>query len=394
MTGLWILNGFCALAGLIWWTRHQLVNSEQRDGQVIRPTNPGPDGPDAPRISVCVAARDEADCIEVCVRSFLAQDYPDFQVIAVNDRSGDATGEILDRIAAEDDRLTVIHVTDLPEGWKGKPHAMHLASQQADGELLLFTDADCHQDSARTLAVTAEEFRRQPHCGMLTMLPELEMVGFWEKLLQPVCSGVMMIWFKPDKVNDPNRSHAYANGAFMLFGRECYDEIGTHEAIKHELQEDMEIAKLVKHNSSGRLVVRRAEGLYRVRMYTNLREICNGWVRIFFGTFHSLPKLIVSFLLVFLMGPVPITTLLLGWFLTGPAATWALIVGAVAMAGQMSLIGRYYHMIRNPLWVGLLYPPASVMACGLLVAAMTRHLPGKEVQWKSTAYTKDDVAKE
>ncbi len=394
MTGLVVLTSFCGLAGLIWWTRHRLVNQELADDAVLRPTDDSGDPASAVRISVCVAAKDEEGCIEICVRSLLAQDYPDFEVIAINDRSDDATGEIIDRIAAEDSRLKAIHVTDLPDGWKGKPHAMHCAAKIATGDLLLFTDADCCQDSTRTLAVAAEEFRHQPHCGMLTMLPQLEMVGFWEQLIQPVCSGVMMIWFKPEKVNDPNRSHAYANGAFMLFSRACYDEIGTHEAIANELQEDMELAKLVKHHSSSRLVVRRGEDLYRVRMYTTLREICRGWIRIFFGTFHSLPKLILSLMLVFLMGPVPIATMLWGYFASpSTAATWAMIVGAIALAGQVTLLVRYYRMIRNPLWMVLLYPPASVLACGLLVGAMTRYLPGREVTWKSTTYARDTEEK-
>ncbi|NIP78703.1 MAG: glycosyltransferase, partial [Gemmatimonadetes bacterium] len=100
-----------------------------------------PPGP-GPRVTVVVAARDEAGHIAPTVHSLLAQDYPDLEVVAVDDRSTDGTGRILDRLAARQPRLRVLHIDTLPPDWLGKNHALHRGAELASGELLLFTDAD------------------------------------------------------------------------------------------------------------------------------------------------------------------------------------------------------------------------------------------------------------
>ncbi len=103
----------------------------------VRPATQG-----LPSVSVIIPARNEERSIEAAVRSHLAQRYPDFEVIAVEDRSSDRTGEILARIAREDPRLTVVAGSDPPPGWLGKPHALHLGAREASGAVLLFADAD------------------------------------------------------------------------------------------------------------------------------------------------------------------------------------------------------------------------------------------------------------
>jgi hypothetical protein len=95
-----------------------------------------------PRLSVVIAARDEAAAVEQALSSVLLQQYPDFEVVVVDDRSTDGTGAILDRMAEREPRLRVVHVDAVPAGWLGKNHALHLGAQGATGELILFTDAD------------------------------------------------------------------------------------------------------------------------------------------------------------------------------------------------------------------------------------------------------------
>ena len=128
---------------------------------------------------------------------------------------------------------------------------------------------------------------------MLSVLPILEMKGFWENVVQPVSGGVMMIWFKPDSVNDPKKRAAYANGAFMMIRREAYEKVGTHEALKDKLNEDMHMALRVKQGGGAVRVVRN-DGLCVVRMYTSLREIVRGWSRIYLGTFGTLGRLLAT----------------------------------------------------------------------------------------------------
>ncbi|MBN1554259.1 MAG: glycosyltransferase [Phycisphaerae bacterium] len=386
-----ILSVLCGLIACIWTTRHIRIAREKRAGTLLSPEHPGPPE-SAPKVSLIVAGKDEEANIETCIRSLLSQDYPDFEVIACNDRGTDATGEILDRLAAEDSRLRVIHVNELPPGWKGKNHALHLASRVASGECLFFTDADCRLTSPRTISVAMRELENRG-VGLLSILPNLAMKGFWENAIQPACSGVMMIWFEPGKVNNPAKKHAYANGAFILMRRDAYDAVGGHEAIRDVLQEDMTLARRVKHAGLGLAVVR-SVGLYDVRMYTSLGQILRGWVRIFFGSFPSVIKLFAPLLLILLMGLLPYATAAVGLSLFGagvaPGCWWlaAGLVGSAAAVLQLSVIFRYYHLIYADPKFFWTYPLGSFIMALILLAAMTKHLPGAKLTWKGTAYRK------
>lgn len=386
-----ILTVLSGMMACIWLLRHVRIAREKRGGVLLSPDDPGPEDP-SPKVSLIVAGKDEQSNIETCVRSLLSQDYPNFDVIACNDRSDDRTGEILDRLAAEDSRLRVIHVRELPPGWKGKNHAVHLASQIATGEYLFFTDADCRLTSPRTISVAMQELTSRG-VGLLSILPNLAMKGFWENTIQPACSGVMMIWFEPNKVNHPAKKHAYANGAFLLMRRDAYDAVGGHEAIRDALQEDMTLARRVKRAGLGLAVVR-SVGLYDVRMYTTLGQILRGWVRIFFGSFPTVGTLFVPLLLILLMGLLPYAVAAVGLSLAGagvaPTGWWwaAGIAGATASGLQLSVILRYYRLIYADPKFFWTYPLGSIIMALILLAAMTKHLPGAKVTWKGTSYRK------
>jgi chlorobactene glucosyltransferase len=386
-----ILLVLCGLTTCIWAIRRVRIERESRGGVLLSPDHPGPPA-DAPNVSLIVAGKDEEANIEACVRSLLAQDYPNFEVIACNDRSDDKTGEILDRLAAEDSRLRVIHVRELPPGWKGKNHALHLASQIAAGDCLFFTDADCRLTSPRTIAVAMQELKTRD-VGLLSILPNLAMKGFWENAIQPACSGVMMIWFEPGKVNNPAKQHAYANGAFILMRRDAYDAVGGHEAIRDVLQEDMTLARRVKKAGLG-LAVARSVGLYDVRMYTSLGQILKGWLRIFFGSFPSVAKLLVPLLLILLVSLFPYAAAVVGISLAAagiaPVNLWwaAGSMGAVASVLQLSVILRYYTLIYAEPKFFWTYPLGGVIMAMILLAAMTKHLPGAKLTWKGTSYRK------
>ena len=226
---------------------------------------------------------------------------------------------------------------------------------------------------------------------LFSILPDLEMNGFWEKTIQPVCSGVMMIWFSPDKVNNPAKPNAYANGAFMLMRREVYQAIGTHEAVKDQVNEDMHMADRIK-KSGKKLRVLRSDGLYTVRMYTSFKQIIRGWSRIFFGTFGTLKRLTISFLLMTVMGLLPYAAALvglLGFHSTGSTA--AMVCGIAGLAGvamQMSVIFRYYRLLGNAGALALTYSMACIITLYIIVISMTKLRRGATVTWKSTTYSK------
>lgn len=382
-----ILTVITSLVSLIWSSRHIKIYKENKNGFILDSDCPGPP-PDAPLISVVVAAKDEEATIESCVRTMLSQDYPNFELIVCNDRSEDRTADIVEKICDEDTRLKLINIEELPEGWCGKNNAMQIGIGASSGEWICMIDADCRQLSSRTLSVALEQ-AISTNTDMLSILPTLEMKGFWENVVQPVCSGVMMIWFDPDKVNSPAHKSAYANGAFILISKDAYEKIGTHEAIKGCINEDMHMASEAKGKGL-RLKVVRSEELYTVRMYTSLKAIIQGWSRIFFGTFGTLKRLVASFALMFCMGPLPYLTAAVGLTLyaTGGSTAWLVagLAGSAAAIIQMSVIFRFYRILQGRPCLFWTYCLGCVITLYAIVKAIGNLRSGAKLVWKNTHY--------
>jgi len=384
-----VLFALSCMVLLVWSSRHFLIALERRKALVLTEQCPGPPEP-APRISVVVAAKDEQDNIEGCVRTMLDQDYPDFEVVVCNDRSEDLTGQIVQAISDENPLLRLVNIEHLPEGWCGKNNAMQTGIASTDGEWICMVDADCRQTSRRTLS-TAMQYASDNNADLLSVLPNLEMKGFWENAIQPVCSGVMMIWFYPDKVNSADKPNAYANGAFMLIKRSAYEAIGTHESVKDQVNEDMHMAARIKQ-AGLRLQVIRNQGLYLVRMYTSLRQIVRGWSRIFYGTFGTVKRLTVSLLVLALMGVVPYVAAAVGFVaLAWPlASSWHLAcgtAGTLAIAMQISVIYRFYALIGARKWLAWTYVIGCAAAMLSVAIALTKLRKGAVLTWRGTSYS-------
>lgn len=384
-----ILLVLASLVSLVWMSRHLKIWREKRNGFLLTAGYAGPPE-NAPLVSVIVAAKDEEENIESCVRSMLDQDYPNFEMIVCNDRSDDNTAAIVERLASEDSRVRLINIEHLPEGWCGKNNAMQNGVAAAKGEWICMIDADCEQTSRRTLS-TAMQYAFDKGSDLLSVLPMLEMKGFWENVVQPVCSGIMMIWFEPDKVNSPNYSNAYANGAFMLMKRTAYEQIGTHEAVKNEVNEDMHMADRVKKAGLNLRVVRN-KGLYKVRMYTSFKQILRGWSRIFFGTFGTLKRLSISLAVLMTMGLLPyiVAGVMLPLAVAGIEPTgWLWACGLAGVAGivlQVSVIYLFYKLIgarKNLAWT---YPIGCVVAIVALIMSLTKLRKGAKLVWRNTSY--------
>ena len=392
-TVLVILIVLGGLSLAVWGSRHLLILAERRRDSLLRADRASGKA-DLPFVSVVVAAKDEAENIETCVRTMLEQDYGDFEMIVVNDRSTDATGEIVRSIAAEDRRLRLIDVEDLPDGWCGKNNAMQRGIAAARGDWICMIDADCRQTSTRSLAA-AMAYALETDADLLSVLPNLEMKGFWENVVQPVCGGIMMIWFSPVKVNDASRGHAYANGAFMLMRRSAYERVGTHEAVKDKVNEDMHLAALVKAAGLKLRVIRNA-GLYLVRMYTSLGEIVRGWGRIFYGTFGTLRRLTVSLAVLVGLGFAPWAAALVGLLAVAAGRPAASLAGACAAVGsaaavmQLSVIYRFYRLIGARSSLAWTYPLGCAVGMASLLVAMGKLRKGSAVVWRNTTYTRGD----
>jgi glycosyltransferase involved in cell wall biosynthesis len=213
-------------------------------------TNPQwdpPPGTKLPSLTIVVPARNEQAAIEAALRSLLALDYPQFEIIAVNDRSTDRTGEIMDRIAAEPSsqgKLRILHVRELPPRWLGKTHAMWLGAQEGSGEWILFTDADCifRADALRR----AIYYAASNSLDHLVLFPTIHMHTVGEQMMvsfpQVAAGFVLRLW----KVRDPNSRHHIGAGAFNMVRREAYTAIGTFEALRLEVIDDLKLGEFVK----------------------------------------------------------------------------------------------------------------------------------------------------
>ncbi|MBI5723234.1 MAG: glycosyltransferase [Planctomycetes bacterium] len=385
-----ILCGLMGLIFLVWISRHLMILSQKRRGFVLGVKSPGPPDP-APPLTVIVAAKDEEENIGPCFKSLLDQDYPNMELIACNDRSTDRTLDILRDLAAKDSRLKVINIDSLPQGWQGKSNAMQIGISQSTGEYVCMLDADCRLTSVRTFSA-AMQYVVGNKVDMLSMLPTLEMKSFWENTVQPVCGGLMMIWFHPDKVNNPSKKAAYANGAFMFMPRKAYQAIGTHEAVKDSLNEDIHLAELVKQKGLNLKVVRNS-GLFVSRMYTSLGGIISGWTRIFYGSFRTFRRIFASLMLLFTMSLLPYLLTILGFVLWGagchPSDGWLYVglAGAAASAMQISVAFHFYAFARGRPIYALTYPLGGLVAFWCLVCAIGKLRKGSTVTWRGTSYT-------
>ena len=381
-TAGWLWFAFTCLVGLVWLRRLKDLARARRD-DVLTPADADAESAELPSISMIVAAKDEQENIGRCVEGLLAQDYPKLQLIFVNDRSTDRTAALIDQAAARDERVTAVHVRELRQGWFGKNNAMREGVQRATGDWLCFSDADCTFESTRLLSASIK-YAMNRKIDFLSVLPRLEASTFWEKVVQPVAGAVLVFWFPPEKVNDPRSSRAYANGAFMLLSRATYDDIGGHEPVKTEVNEDMHMARLAKQAGHALRVVRSA-GMYRVRMYSGFGEIWRGWSRIFYGCFGTLPRLLVSVAFLALFSLSPYVTLLLS-FLAGDAAVAFALAAGAAIIAQQTVLWQFWKLSQLPPYWATTYPLGATICLGMILSAMTKLGGLTATSWRGTKY--------
>ena len=234
---------FFALIALFWLTYGLKVAYGAARLPWLKKFPPASDAA-CPRISLMFAARDEQEKLPGAMATLIAIDYPNLEIIAVDDRSTDATAHILEEFAASHERLKVIHLRDLPAGWLGKPHALQKAYESSTGEYLVFTDADVkfRPDALRRVVTLL----RDQHLEHLTLFGDVERSNFWDTLLITFFGMGFQLVTDSYQVSNPH-SRSYAGiGAFQLLKRSAYETLGTHRRLAMEVVDDMKLGKLVK----------------------------------------------------------------------------------------------------------------------------------------------------
>jgi len=364
--------------------------------QIYSPRSRGPvlsrdtidDVPPSGLVSIIMPAKDEEANVAAALETLLAQDYPDIEIIVVDDRSRDRTAEIVRAAAARDVRVRLVQVRELPPGWFGKPHAMQAGAREARGGWLLFVDADCRQAPHSVRA--AVNFLAKRGGEMLSLWPVLEMHGFWENAIQPVAGSVLVAWFRPAWVNNPRRRAAFANGQYILIRRDTHEALGGHGAVRDEIVEDIALARLAKRRGH-RLWNAIGQDLFTTRMYDSLRAMYKGWTRIYCGAFKSVWRLlgVMTLTCLFTLAPFAALAAAAAAMAAGDSRpfTAALFALALATAALVLVTMRRYFLAgrANP-WYLFFYPPAVVMVMAFQFGAMMRALGLRGVTWRGTTY--------
>lgn len=335
-----------------------------------------------PRVSVVVPACDEEAGVEGALRSLLAQRYPDVQIVAVDDRSSDRTGEVMDRLAAEDDRLAVVHIDALPEGWLGKLNALHRGVAKSNGEWLLFADADAHlgPDTLKKCISHADAHG----VDFVSAIPHIGSAGFLGDVVFNVVTSALCLGVKPWRIPDPRTSTVGATGAFMLVRRTAFERTPGFEWLKLEVADDFGLCLMIKEHD-GRCDMLLGRDEVKIAWYASLAEITSKMQKNFFavtGRF-SVPRIVAQALVMAWLGLYPLAALLLS---APHLAGWPWGVLAVTVAVQLlativasSWTGRPMAPSLLP-WVGF-----ALLSLMMLRAAVVGWRRGG-IEWRGVLY--------
>ena len=355
----------------------------------------------APLVSIVVAARDEADQIAEAVNTFLSQDYPSLEVVVVDDRSTDGTGDILDRLAegapvrAEDPTATgdtadpadpgagsppalrVIHIEELPEGWLGKTHALQRGAEAARGDLLLFTDADIMM--RRDAVGRAVGLLERGGWDHLAVAPRIHSRSGWVEAVVGVFLVVFSVFYRPWRTREPDQRAAVGIGAFNLIRSRAYQAIDGHKEIRLRPDDDVRLGRRLKEAGYRQLVAAGRE-LLTVEWYPSVPAMARGLRKnVFAAVEYRLWLVVAGTLIPLLLIFWPLAAL----FFTAGLAWW-LNLGVVLTGLIVSTYTAASHGL--PPWVGLLYPAASVVFLGMVWLAALRATLRGTVEWRGTEY--------
>lgn len=340
------------------------------------------------RVTVVIPCKDEEARIERSVRSIVSSDYPFFELVVVDDRSTDRTREIVENLAREDPRITVMSITELPAGWTGKTHALYEGTKRASGDILLFTDGDTElaQDAmSRTLA-----FFSANDLDMLSLFPGFTHRGFSEHVIYPHLALGLVYFYPLTEVNDQNSSVGLASGTFIMLSRTAYEDVGTWRELRNEITEDIALAVAVKARGR-KLMALSSNDLVRTREFANVAEVCQFWKRTFYGAFGkrvgSLFRLAASYAALALLFVLMISCAMLYAAGKGTVPTNVLLVlSAAAMAAVIVPFSVFLHN-QNGHWAyGLTAPLGIAVSVWVTLSTLVALLADKGIRWRGSLY--------
>jgi len=334
------------------------------------------------KLSIIIPACNEAMHIESALSSLLSQDYPNLEIIVINDRSTDLTGEIINRLAAQDARIKTIHITSLPDGWLGKVHALHQGIQQASGEWLLFTDADVHfMPGMLRRAISYVLHDKVDH---LALLPRVILHSFWLDVAVRSFGLLFLLTTRAAQVHRPGNKYYIGVGAFNLVRRKTYDCTPGFEWLRLEPGDDAALGMMVKQ-AGGKTLFAMAEEDLVISWYPNLRAMFKGLEKNLFGPgahyqwWRVLAQVFASWALV----AAPVIGLIVGV----QQDVWPLLVAAYSAIGIHLVFSIFYVSDKQSDSLRLLlFPLGLLLVNAMMVHAAYRCLRNDGIDWRGTHY--------
>ena len=388
MSYFWMISGI--LLAIIWLDRlRDAFTGRHIDDLAEAEWDPAPGG--LATLSIVVAARNEGAHVRAALCSLLEIDYPGLEVIAIDDRSTDDTGTVMDGLAAQHSLrpgakplCAILHVRSLPPGWLGKPHAMWLGARQAKGDWLLFTDADVRfrRDALRR-AVAYAEGRKIDH---LVVVPTHELRSPAERLMLATFSMLFLFGHRPWKVGDPKARDFLGFGPFNLIRRSVYERIGGAEKLRMEIIEDMKLGKLVKEHGF-RQCLAYGTGLLPWRWFHGGLDITRVLRKNLFASMnYRYGKAAGACLAILLLAVLPYTGVVFaqGWAKAGHAIAVATILGL--------FIGMSRRWPISPIYF-VLYPVGTLVLAYAMACSIAHVIRHGGVVWRGTLYPLDELRK-
>lgn len=370
------LTGALAIAALN--VAFSLYSTVRGLGALIRPPRQVEPRDHWPKVSLIVPACNEADTIEAATRAKLQSDYPELEIVLVDDRSTDGTGEILDRLAATDSRVRVVHLTELPSGWLGKVHALSRGCQQASGDYFLFCDADVHIDADFLRRCMVEVTARK--LEFVTALPEILPSSFALDVVLATFVRLLVVGGRLWLVGDPTSRAAVGGGVFGMVERRAFERTPGFEWLRLEIADDVALGQMMKRHGARSAVLDGCDGV-RLHFYRSFGEMMRGLEKNGYAVFGGLRPLRLAAMVTVMLGLelVPLIALAAGTPLQRVAG--GVMVGLLALC--QVLVARTGRRDLS----SALVPAVGVLALVVFAirSAILVHARGGVV-WRGTLY--------
>lgn len=343
-----------------------------------------------PKVSVILPARNEEQFISSCIESLLGQDYENYEIVAIDDSSEDATGSIIAKYAKENAKVVHVSARPKPDGWIGKNWACMEGYRKVQGEMLLFTDSDTkHQSNTISLAVS---HLLSLNLDALTVIPKMLCLDRWTKITLPVISTFLHTRFSALRVNDPKKKTGYFFGSFFLIKNDAYKAVGTHEGVKHEIIEDGALGKKVKESG------------YKMRMVRGDHLVDAVWARNWDTLWNALKRLMIPlylqasaiavaiFVAVLFLLFMPFPLLVYSAVFYGKTDSFSLLLAVSALSSALIYVAsaceaRGLH-IKNR--YALLCPIGSFVVVVGFFGGIIQAKSNKAVSWRGRQYAMKD----